>query len=72
MEYQQQFKRKPQGLWAWRERIYIPCPLRLKNQFAEQARKRGISQAELGTLIVECAMENDLWLTIAVMQGSAE
>lgn len=46
-------KRKPQGIWSWPEKIYVPCTLHMKNVFRSKARENGMSQAELGLVIVE-------------------
>lgn len=50
-------KRKHQRIWSWPEKIYCPCTLHVKNVFRITARENGMSQAELGLVIVEQVME---------------
>lgn len=50
-------KRPDQGIWKWTNRIYIPCPLRVKNEFMRVARANDMSQAELGLVLIQAAME---------------
>ncbi|MCB9927030.1 MAG: hypothetical protein H6822_33130 [Planctomycetaceae bacterium] len=49
-------KRPDQGIWMWQSRIYVPCPLALKNVFIRFARANHMSQAELGLVILQDAM----------------
>lgn len=45
--------------WEWPSRIYIPCPLAVKNEFARLARENSMSQAELGLLFIQTALASD-------------
>ncbi len=66
--------RRPNGsqLWVWRERIYIPCPLSVKNEFTRIARENRMSQAELGTAIVDSVLESDLLLRVCLLHYRKE
>lgn len=52
-----QCKRPDQGIWKFQARIYVPCPLSLKNEFSRVSRANSMSQAELGLVIFQNAME---------------
>ena len=62
-----QYKRPRGGFWAWTERIYIPCPLRIKNEFSRIARENRMSQAELGTVLVTLAIESPWMIEGAII-----
>ena len=61
-------KRAGKRQWQWKEKIYVPCPLPVKNKFTEVARLNGMSQAELGAVIVECVLASPLVLQLALNQ----
>ncbi len=63
-----QFKRPASGLWSWRERIHIPCSLKVKNEFTRVARENCMSQAELGSALVGLALGSPWFLEVAVME----
>lgn len=50
-------KRPDGGIWKWPTRIYVPCPLRVKNEFIRMARANHMSQAELGLVLIQYAIE---------------
>lgn len=50
------------NVWAWPDKIYIPCPVRVKNRFRVQALESRMSQAELGLVIIDAAMNQPRWL----------
>jgi len=66
--------RRPNGqqLWTWRERIYIPCPLSVKSAFMRAARVNGMSQAELGSAIVETVLECELFMEVCLVHHRKE
>ncbi len=52
-------RRKPNHLWLHNERIYIPCPLPIKNRFGALSRKLWMSEAEVGFAIVTGCLDRD-------------
>lgn len=51
-----QRRRPPQGVWKWPTRIYVPCPVNVKQEFVRVSRANDMSQAELGLVIIQNAM----------------
>ena len=59
-------KRKNRALWTWSEKLYIPCTLATKGRYLRLAREMGMSQAELGLVVVEAAIFDPAWLHRAI------
>lgn len=57
-------KRRPDNLWMQKERIYVPCPLSVKNQFTRVANSLGMSQAELGIVVVQGVLASPVFLQV--------
>jgi len=58
-------KRKPVRagfLWSLQDRLYVPMPGLLKCEVMRIAREANVSQAELGLLIVQAAVNDQAWL----------
>jgi hypothetical protein len=58
--------RRRVGLWSLKHRIYVPCPLELKTAIERIARQHGLTQAELGLLIIEAAVLDQTWLVAVI------
>lgn len=54
-------KRSPGGFWSM-EKLYVPVPLALKCEVMRIAREAGMSQAQLGLVIVQAAVADADWL----------
>jgi len=65
-ELKRDLRRKGKAVWAMPCKLYVPCSLSVKNQFAEIARLNGMTQAELGLVIVEAALSYPVLIDAAV------
>ena len=52
------FKRKNGNVFEWPTKLYIPVPLITKNSFVKIADLNGMSQAELGAVVVMHYLQN--------------
>lgn len=57
-------KRSGLAQWKWKNMIYIPCPLPIKNKFRTTARLNGLNESQLGLIIVDEVISSELWLNV--------
>lgn len=55
-------KRADGALGQYPEKLYVPVTVRTKCEVMRVCRERGLSQAELGLVIVEAALLDEEWL----------
>ncbi len=66
MEEYIKHKRTNASIYLWGNKLYIPVPLGTKNEFTKVARLNGLSQAELGAVIVMHYLANRALLMMAI------
>ncbi len=60
------YKRKDQQIWAWDEKLYVPCPTWVKNRIRVLAIKAGMSQAEFCLMLLADTLSRPQGITKAV------
>lgn len=55
-------RRRGQRIWSYEYKVYIPCPGATKCDFARVSRENRMTQAELGLVIIQRAMNEPEWL----------
>lgn len=60
------YKRKSRQVYYWPCKLYVPVTLKVKNRFAEVARRELLSQAELGAVVVMHYLEHQALLLEAI------
>lgn len=59
-------KRKNARIYSWPCKLYVPVTLKIKNRFAEVARMKHLSQAELGAVVVMHYLEHQALMVEAI------
>lgn len=62
---------RPGFLWSLQDRLYVPMPGVLKCEVMRIAREANVSQAELGLLIVQAAVNDQAWLAAVLAAREA-
>jgi hypothetical protein len=64
-------RRRGQAVWSMPDKVYVPCPPKVKAEFAAAARNHRATQAELGLALVIGALENPALMRLAMMRHRA-